>query len=151
MALISVDTPPLVARATTVLRMATEDDIAIAAVELANASFYAAHEARDLGAMSAIWEQSPRAVCVHPGWPILRGWSAIEDSWRRIFDGPGRNQFILTNEEVMIDGDMAWITLDENMVDGANAGTIAATNVFVRTNTGWHLTLHHGSPVMGQG
>ncbi len=128
--------------------MSTEDDIAIAAVELANASFYAAHEARDLSTMSSIWEQSPRAVCVHPGWPILRGWAAIEQSWRQIFHGPGRNQFILTNEEVMLDGDMAWVTLDENLVDGSAASTIAATNVFVRTTQGWQLTLHHGSPVM---
>lgn len=128
--------------------MATEDDIAIAAVELTNAAFYAAHEARDLDAMRSVWEHSPRAACVHPGWPILRGWEAVEESWRQIFQGPGRSQFILTNEEVMVDGDMAWITLDENLVDGGNTGTIAATNVFVRTTKGWLLTLHHGSPVL---
>lgn len=128
-----------------------EDDLAIAAVELANASFYAAHEARDYEAMASVWEQSQRAVCVHPGWPILRGWPTIAQSWERIFLGPGRNQFIITNEEVMIDGDLAWITLDENLVDGPSAGTIAATNVFIRTNTGWLLTLHHGSPVMPRG
>lgn len=127
--------------------MSREDELAIAAVELANAAFYAAHEARDLEAMATVWEHSPRAICVHPGWPILRGWPAIAESWRRIFEGPGRNQFIITNEEVMIDGDLAWITLDENLVDGTRAGTVAATNVFVRTNTGWLLTLHHGSPV----
>ncbi|MFT7599867.1 MAG: ketosteroid isomerase-like protein [Acidimicrobiales bacterium] len=141
----------LVARTTTVAHVSTEDDLAIAAVELTNAAFYAAHEARDIDAMIAVWEHSPRTVCVHPGWPILRGWGPIEESWRRIFSGPGRNQFILTNEEVMIDGDMAWITLDENMVDGPSAGTIAATNVFHRTPTGWQLTLHHGSPIMSRG
>ena len=127
--------------------MNPDDERAIAEVELANATFYAAHEARDLDAMSAVWEHSPRAVCIHPGWPILRGWDDIAESWRRIFDGPGRNQFILTNEEVMIDGPMAWITLDENLVDGPVAGTIAATNVFVRTSDGWIMTLHHGSPI----
>ena len=131
--------------------MSTEDDRAIAAVELANASFYAAHEARDLEAMASVWEQSQRAICVHPGWPILRGWPAIAESWRRIFLGPGRNQFILTNEEVMVDGELAWVTVDENLVDGPSAGTIAATNVFLRTGAGWRLTLHHGSPVMPLG
>ena len=52
--------------------MSPDDERAIAEVELANATFYAAHEARDLDAMSAVWEHSPRAVCIHPGWPILR-------------------------------------------------------------------------------
>lgn len=131
--------------------MSREDELAIAAVELANAAFYAAHEARDLEAMATVWEHSPRAVCVHPGWPILRGWPVIEEAWRRIFEGPGRNQFIITNEEVMLDGDLAWITLDENLVDGDQVTTVAATNVFVRTNTGWLMTLHHGSPIVVSG
>ena len=37
-------------------------------------------------------------VCVHPGWPILRTWPVVRESWKRILEGPGRNQFILTNE-----------------------------------------------------
>ena len=56
-------------------------------------------------------------MCIHPGWPILRGWPLIEESWRRIFAGPGRNQFIVTNDVVASVGDVAWVTLDENLVD----------------------------------
>ena len=37
--------------------------------------------------------------------------------------------------------------LDENLVDGRVAGTIAATNMFVRGDGGWKMLLHHGSPV----
>ncbi len=100
--------------------------------------------------MAQAWEQSERAVCVHPGWPILRGWAEVERSWRGILSGPGRNQFILTNLDVTVRGDVAWVTVDENLVDGAATGTIAATNVFCRDDHGaWKLTLHHGSPVMG--
>ena len=116
-------------------------------VRAANQAFYDAHEARDLAAMRAVWDHSEQAVCIHPGWPILRGWPLVEESWRRIFAGPGRNQFILTNDDVTVRGDVAWVTLDENLVDGMAAGTIAATNVFVRTPHGWRLVLHHGSPV----
>jgi len=123
------------------------DDVE-AAVAAANAAFYAAHEARDLDRMAEIWEHSDRVVCVHPGWPILRGWSTVEESWRRIFAGPGRNQFILTNEIVTVASDTAWVTLDENLVDRTATGTIAATNVYVRSDAGWRLTVHHGSPVM---
>jgi ketosteroid isomerase-like protein len=120
-------------------------------VRAANQAFYDAHEARDLAAMRSVWEQSDRAICVHPGWPILRTWPLIEASWRGIFEGPGRNQFIVTNDSVTVVGDVAWVTLDENLVDGAAAGTIAATNMFVRSPDGWKLVVHHGSPVMFRG
>jgi ketosteroid isomerase-like protein len=119
-------------------------------VLVANQAFYDAHEQRDLAAMRDVWEHSARVVCVHPGWPILRGWPAVEESWRRILAGPGRNQFILTNADVTVDGTIAWVTLDENLVSGATTGTIAATNVFVRVDGHWRLVLHHGSPVVGR-
>jgi ketosteroid isomerase-like protein len=115
----------------------------------ANQRFYDAHEQRDLDAMRAVWEHSDRVVCVHPGWPILRGWPPVEESWRRILSGPGRNQFILTNLAVTVAGDMAWVTVDENLVAGATAGTIAATNVYVTDGSTWRLVIHHGSPVVG--
>lgn len=112
----------------------------------ANQAFYDAHESSDLVAMRAVWEHSERVVCTHPGWPILRGWEAVETSWRRIFEGPGRNQFILTNDVVVVIGDVAWVTVDENLVSAA--GTIAATNIYVRGDDGrWLLTVHHGSSV----
>ncbi|MEL7210598.1 MAG: nuclear transport factor 2 family protein, partial [Actinomycetota bacterium] len=111
--------------------MSGPDDERTAVLE-ANQAFYEAHEARDLDAMTSVWETSDRVVCVHPGWPILRGWTAVEESWRRIFGGPGRNQFIVTNDRVDLAGDTAWVTLDENLVAEGATGTIAATNLFVR-------------------
>jgi len=114
-----------------------------------NQAFYDAHEHKDLPAMEALWERSDRVTCVHPGWPILRGWSAVLQSWRQIFAGPGHNQFILTNLSVSVEGDIAWVTVDENLVDGAASGTIAATNMFARSGDQWRLIVHHGSPVMG--
>lgn len=126
--------------------MVMTDDV-VGRVRAANEAFYEAHEARDLDAMAAVWAHDDGVVCVHPGWPILRGWADVEESWRRIFDGPGRNQFIVTNDEVVVAGDVAWVTLDENLVAGGVTGTIAATNVYVRSSAGWRLTVHHGSPV----
>ena len=123
-------------------------DDAETAVRAVNQVFYDAHEARDLDAMRAVWEHSDRVACVHPGWSILRGWPDVEESWARIFGGPGRNQFIVTNDLVTVAGDVAWVTLDENLVDRAATGTIAATNVFVCSDDTWRMTVHHGSPVM---
>ena len=120
----------------------------IAAVVAANQAFYAAHEARDLLAMRRVWEHTDRTACIHPGWPILRTWPLIERSWAGIFAGPGRNQFILTNENVAITGDLAWVTLEENLVDTGASGTVAATNVYARTDGDWLLVVHHGSPIM---
>ena len=117
-------------------------------VLVANQAFYDAHEGRDLVAMRHVWEHSDRVVCVHPGWPILRTWPLIEQSWRQIFAGPGRNQFILTNEAVAVDGNTAWVTLDENLVQGASTATVAATNLFALADGVWRLVAHHGSPVM---
>jgi uncharacterized protein (TIGR02246 family) len=117
------------------------------AVLAANQAFYDAHEARDLDAMAAVWADDD-LVCIHPGWPILRGRDDVLESWRRIFGGPGRNQFIVTNDAVVVGGDVAWVTCDENLVDDGATGTIAATNVFRQVDGAWRLVVHHGSPVM---
>lgn len=121
---------------------------AIARVLVANRAFYDAHEARDLSAMSVVWEHADRVVCVHPGWPILRSWQAVEQSWRLIFEGPGRTQFIITNESAEVIGDAAWVTLEENLVDRGETHAIAATNVFALIDGEWKMTAHHGSPVL---
>lgn len=116
-------------------------------VQAANDLFYASHEARDLAAMAGVWEHTDRAVCVHPGWPILRGWPQIEESWKRIFEGAGRNQFIITNTSIHVVGEMAWVTLEENLVDRGQTHALAATNVFVRRDGEWKLIAHHGSAI----
>ena len=112
------------------------------------AQFYEALQTGDLERLMALWSDDEDVVCVHPGWPILRTWPHVEESWRRIFAGPGRNQFILTNEAVAIHADTAWVTLDENMVDAGGTGTVAATNLFVQRDDHWLLVAHHGSPVI---
>ena len=117
-------------------------------VAAANQAFYDAHEARDLAAMAAVWEHGDDVVCIHPGWPILRGWRDVEHSWRQIFEGPGRNQFVLTNDDIVVDGAFAIVTLDENLIDARGTGTIAATNIFRLGDDGWKMLSHHGSPVM---
>ncbi len=122
----------------------------------ANRAFYAAFEARDLGAMGEVWERSERATVTHPGWPTLRSWPAVAESWRRIFDHTPYIQFFLTEEEVVVAGDAAWVTLYENILQEVEGGQqslgdarVAATNVFVRTDGRWRMVVHHGSPVAG--
>lgn len=113
----------------------------------ANQAFYDAFEQRDLDAMSDIWEHSERVACVHPGWAILRGWASVSASWFALFDGPQRLQFIVTDEQVDVVGDVAWVTCNENLLDTGATQAVAATNVFERADGSWRLLHHHGSPV----
>lgn len=131
----------------------------------ANRAFYAAFEACDLEAMAQVWECSDRAAVTHPGWPTLRSWPAVAESWRRIFDHTPYIQFFLTDEEVVVVGEAAWVSLYENILQevpgvrgvaetGVERGVlgdsrIAATNVFVRVEGSWRMVVHHGSPVAG--
>ncbi|MCX7619883.1 MAG: nuclear transport factor 2 family protein [Acidimicrobiales bacterium] len=118
------------------------------AVLAANRAFYAAFEARDFDAMSDLWEHSDRVSCVHPGWGALRGWGAVAASWAALFQGPESLQFILTDERAEVVGDVAWVTVDENILGGGSGSTVAAVNLFVRGDDGWRLVMHHGSPVV---
>lgn len=118
-----------------------------AEVLAANRTFYEAFENRDLDAMSDVWDHADHVTCVHPGWSILTGWGAVAASWFAIFGGPQQLQFIVTDERAVVVGDTAWVTCNENLLDGAGTQSVAATNVFVRTAAGWKLVHHHGSPV----
>jgi ketosteroid isomerase-like protein len=134
------------------------------AVRAANAAFYAALERCDLDAMSDVWELSDRVTVTHPGWPTIRGWGKVAASWSAIFRNTGYIQFVLTDEEVNIEGDTAWVTLDENIIQSVDdeavpegelsplAGARAtAINVFVRVAAGpgprWAMVAHHSAPV----
>jgi len=120
----------------------TADDVAAA-----NLAFYTAFEEGDMDAMRRLWAHTDRVICTHPGSPALRGWTAVERSWELLLGSAGRPNFILTDVEIDVVGDAAWVTLVENMVvtNGSGAGT--AVNWFVRTAGTWHLVGHHGAPI----
>lgn len=119
------------------------------AVRSLNRAFYEAFESDDFDAISAIWEHSDRVQCVHPGWSILRGWSEVGASWKAMVEGPGQLQFVLTNDDVQVDGDVAWVTLDENIIGDGPTATVAVVNMFARQGDGsWRMIAHHGSAIM---
>lgn len=114
----------------------------------ANEAFYAAFERRDLDAMSDLWERSERAVCTHPGWATLRGWGPIASSFMALFHNSQSLQFILTECRAQVEGDVAWVSVDENLLGDQGGATVAALNVFVRGGDDrWRIVGHHGSPV----
>jgi len=128
-------------------------------VRAANSAFYAALETRDLDAMADVWEHSDRIVVTHPGWTMLRGWAKVAGSWDAIFRNTGYIQFVLTDEQVTVVGDTAWVTLDENILQSAGETELSGSkatsvNVFVRDldrdGDQWRMVVHHASPVSGE-
>ena len=62
---------------------------------------------------TAFRAQDDEATCVHPGWPMLRGWSGIRESWERIFNNTGSFQVRLSDVNVRFEETTAWVTCIE--------------------------------------
>ena len=122
---------------------------ALTAVAAVNRAYYEAFERRDLAAMDLVWEHSERTVCAHPGWGRLHGWEAIRPSFEAIFRASDGLQFIITDEQVEVAGDVGWVVVDENLLSAEVQGTVSALNLFVRAEVdgGWRMIAHHASPV----
>jgi ketosteroid isomerase-like protein len=126
---------------------------ALAALLAANEEFYRAFEAYDLPRMERIWVQSERCTCVHPGWQLLRGWADVRESWLAIFSGMEVLRFTLSHVQPELRGDLGWVTLHENIANGAAGAqlgsTVLATNILERGADGeWRLLHHHASHVL---
>ena len=126
--------------------MTTEQEITEA-----NAGFYRAFETLKLDAMEQVWLKDADIQCGHPGWRILRGWGPVMESWKRIFQNTPSMKFTLTDVKVEVRGELAWVTLYENLnstIEGQNySAAILTTNMFQKTSEGWRMILHHGSSV----
>jgi len=115
----------------------------------ANRRYYEAFEAADLDAMAQIWERSARVTCTHPGWPTRRSWGQVAASFFALFQGGALPQFLITEEQVVVSGDTAWVSLDENLLGQHDGVTVAAVNIFVRDPAAgrWAMVCHLGSAV----
>ncbi|MGH9055930.1 MAG: nuclear transport factor 2 family protein [Acidimicrobiales bacterium] len=122
------------------------------AVLAANRQYYEAFEAKDLDAMSDLWERSDRVLCTHPGWATLEGWGPVAASFFTLFQGGQQIQFVLTRERVVHGAGTAWVSLDENLLGDQGGVTVATTNIFVRSEgtSRWRMVCHHGSVVQAR-
>ncbi|MDT3397752.1 nuclear transport factor 2 family protein [Streptomyces sp. B1866] len=130
-------------------------------VQLANTALYEAMERGDHDAMERLWLDEPGTdvSCVHPGWPVLRGRGEVLRSYALIMANTDYIQFFLTDVEVSVVADTALVTCTENILSGGPAEEdgrlgplvgqlVVATNLFRRTQEGWKVWAHHGSPVL---
>lgn len=120
-------------------------------VAKANEEFYRAFETLKIEEMEKVWAKNTEIQCGHPGWRVLRGWGPVMESWKRIFGNTPSMQFTLTDVKVEVRGEIAWVTLYENLTSSIQgqdySAAILATNVFQKTPEGWRMILHHGSSV----
>ena len=112
-------------------------------------AFYRAFEAKHIDAMMAAWAEDEEIVCVHPGGPRLVGFDAVRVGWEQIFAGETKLLFRLEELVVLETVGMALQSAIEQVTVGDNPaprGTAIASNVFLRTPSGWRIVLHHASP-----
>ena len=102
--------------------------------------------------MEAVWAHGEHVACVHPGWPRLSGWSAVRDSWEAIFRNTREMRFTITDVQVELRGDLAWVLCTENILSEARGNlsvtAILATNVFERHGGDWRIVHHHASHIL---
>jgi ketosteroid isomerase-like protein len=121
-------------------------------VTRANLAFYAAFESLDIARMDRIWLQQDYVTCIHPGWTLRVGWPAVRDSWVLIFNNTFAMKFELTEIQIQVAGDVAWVICTENITSRQGEVTqesrVLATNLYEKVDDGWKIIHHHGSPVM---
>jgi ketosteroid isomerase-like protein len=111
-------------------------------------AFYQAFENRDIDAMMAAWADDEEIVCVHPGGARLVGYDAVRNGFEQIFAGEGKLRFRLDQIVVLETVGLAMQSAIEQVYSGDSTlrGLVVATNVFMRTPSGWRIVCHHGSP-----
>jgi ketosteroid isomerase-like protein len=115
-------------------------------------AFYQAFENRDLDAMMAAWADDEEIVCVHPGGTRHVGYEAVRAAFEQIFAGDSKLRFRLDDVVMLETVGLALQSGVEHVYagDATLRGVVVATNVFMRTPSGWRLVCHHASPAPAQ-
>lgn len=128
-------------------------------VEASNLRFYKAFESLSIQKMEEVWKHSNDVICIHPGWEMFSSWTAIRESWVRIFENTKMIRFLVTNIKIKAFEKLAVVicleNIDYNIEDGNSIRMgVIATNIFEKQNvnsnkydTQWLMIHHHGSSV----
>ena len=130
-------------------------------IEDSNSRFYKAFESLSIEKMDAAWKHSDDTICIHPGWEMFTSWTAIRESWVRIFENTKMIKFFISNIKIKAFENIAIVVCLENIdsvIEDENENSIRmgviATNIFEKQNVNnnksnneWLLIHHHGSVV----
>ena len=118
--------------------------------EDAETAFYDAFERGDLAAMMAVWAEEDDIVCVHPQGPRLVGFEAVRESWMQLFTS-GMTVRVQTVEARQFRSQTVAVhsvlEVFATPRGEASSAPITATNVYVLTESGWRMAMHHASPM----
>ena len=115
----------------------------------AESAFYEAITKSDLDAMMSVWADDDDIFCVHPAGARLAGVERVRESWRQIFAGGQTLRFQL-REQQQVQGMMLSVHSVYEYITVAGEPRprppVIATNVYLRTERGWRMVVHHASP-----
>lgn len=118
--------------------------------EAAEAAFYAAFEARNLDAMMTVWAHDDSIACIHPLAAPLDGRAAVAAGWRSMFEAAGQFRVQVEVAHEIRESSQVIRIVREYLIIGQESEprpSILATNVYRRETDGWHMVLHHASPL----
>ena len=105
-------------------------------------AFYRAFEAKDVDAMMLTWAEDEDIVCIHPGGTRLVGYDAVRAGWEQLFAGNTKLSFRLDEIVAIETVGLALQSAVEHVTVGDDPkprGAAIATNVFMRTPSGWRI------------
>jgi len=130
-------------------------------IDNSNTRFYKAFESLSIEKMEEVWKHSDDTICIHPGWEMFTGWTAIRESWVSIFENTRMIEFFITNTKIKLFKNTAVVVCLENIssvIDDENSirTGVIATNIFEKKdvknkknyNNEWLMIHHHGSLVV---
>lgn len=118
--------------------------------EAAEAAFYSAFEARSLDDMMQVWAADDHIACIHPMAAALNGRGAVAAGWRSIFEAAGQFRVAVALVHEIREAGQVVRIVHETLTIGHDTEPrppILATNLFRHDDHGWHLVLHHASPM----
>lgn len=124
-------------------------DSVFATPDEAENAFYDAFQASDLEAMMSVWADQEFIECIHPISDRDRGRTAVEESWRRIFDGGLKVVLELSGIHRTQDALLAIHVVYEHFrtpEEDQQHPPVVATNIYQLIGGSWHMILHHASP-----
>jgi ketosteroid isomerase-like protein len=116
----------------------------------AERAFYRAFELADLTAMIDVWAEEEEIVCVHPAGPRHVGLVEVRESWRQIFAQGTQLKFQLVGLKALPGRILHLHSLYEHVTivgDARPPTPVLATNVYLLTDRGWRMFMHHASPL----
>lgn len=114
----------------------------------AEKAFYRAFERADLAEMMAIWAEEEDIVCVHPGGGRHVGVVEVRDAWRQLFSNGPHFRFRLVGARSYGSRTLSIHSIFEHITvvgDPRPATPVLATNIYLLTDRGWRMLMHHAS------